>query len=98
MAKASNSDTARYLKKPKALAKYLTEAFGTGNEGCVVNAIGTVARAKGMSKLARETGLDRPNLYRMFKKGANPKLSTILKVLDSLSMQLVVTPKKKSAA
>lgn len=98
MAKASKFDAADYLKSPQAIADYLSEAFETGDETFIAEALGTVARAKGMAGIASETGLSREGLYRSLSSGGRPELATAMKVLDAFDMQLVVKPKEKSAA
>ena len=98
MAKASKFDAADYLTSPQAIADYLSEAFETGDESFVAEALGTVARAKGITGIANETGLSREGLYRSLSGQGRPELATAMKVLDAFDMQLVVKPKKKSAA
>jgi probable addiction module antidote protein len=98
MAKASPFDAADYLDSPELIADYLSEAFETGDGRLIAKALGTVARAKGMSEVANETGLSRENLYRSLSEQGRPELATAMKVLDSFDMQLVVKPKEKSAA
>jgi probable addiction module antidote protein len=96
MAKASLFDAADYLDSPELIADYLSEAFETGDERLIAKALGTVARAKGMSEVANETGLSRENLYRSLSEQGRPELATAMKVLDSFDMQLVVKPKEKN--
>lgn len=95
MAKTSQLDPAKYLKSRKALAKYLSDAFETGNAKHAVKAIGTVVRARGMSALARQTGLERVNLFRALYYRENLNLPVTMTLLDAFDMQLVVIPKKK---
>ena len=98
MAKASKFDAADYLKTPEAIADYLSEAFETGDETFIAEALGTVARAKGMADIANETGLSREGLYRSLSSQGRPELATAMKVLDAFDMRLVVRPKEKDAA
>jgi probable addiction module antidote protein len=93
MAKARDFDVAEYLDSPEAVAAYLSEAFGTGDDALIAQALGTVARVKGMGGIAKETGLNRENLYRSLSEGGKPELSTVMKVLDALDVQLVAKPK-----
>jgi probable addiction module antidote protein len=78
-----------------AIAGYLNEAFKTGDGKTIARAMGVVARARGMTRLAEDTGLERANLYRSLR--GNPKLSITMKVLNSFNMQLLVVPKRKRA-
>jgi probable addiction module antidote protein len=93
MTKARDFDVAEYLDSPEAIAAYLSEAFETGDDALIAQALGTVARLKGMKDIAKETGLNRENLYRSLSQGGNPELSTVMKVLDALDVQLVAKPK-----
>jgi probable addiction module antidote protein len=93
MAKARDFDVAEYLDSPEAIAAYLSEAFETGDDALIAQALGTVARLKGMKGIAKETGLNRENLYRSLSEGGNPELGTVMKVLDALDVQLVAKPK-----
>jgi probable addiction module antidote protein len=93
MAKAQKFDAAEYLDSPQAIADYLSEAFETCDEDFIAIAIGTVARAKGMSGVAKETGLNRENLYKSLNNGGKPEFGTVMKVLNSFDVQLVAKPK-----
>jgi probable addiction module antidote protein len=93
MAKARDFDVAEYLDSPEAIAAYLSEAFETGDDALIARALGAVARVKGMKDIAKETGLNRENLYRSLSEGGNPELGTVMKVLDALDVQLVAKPK-----
>jgi len=93
MAKARDFDVAEYLDSPEAIAAYLSEAFETGDDALIAQALGAVARVKGMKNIAKETGLNRENLYRALSEGGNPGLGTVMKVLDALDVQLVAKAK-----
>jgi len=93
MTKAQLFDAADYLDSPQAIADYLTEAFETGDNAFIAEAIGTVARAQGMSGVAREAGLSRENLYRALSADGHPEFATVLKVLDAMGIQLTAKPK-----
>jgi len=93
MAKAQNFDAADYLDTPEAIAAYLSEAFETGDDALIAQALGTVARVKGMKTVAEDAGVSRENLYRSLSAGGKPELATVMKVLDALNVQLVAKPK-----
>jgi len=93
MAKDTEFDAVDYLDNPNVIADYLSEAFLTGNEEFAADALGNVARAKGMSSVAKDTGLRRESLYRCLSRRGHPRLETTMKVLNSLDMELVVRPK-----
>ncbi|MGC1464909.1 MAG: addiction module antidote protein [Pseudolabrys sp.] len=93
MAKAPRFDAADYLDSPQAIADYLSEAFETGDDEVIAQAIGTIARVQGMSSVARDAGLSRENLYRALSADGKPEFSTVIKVLNALDVQLVAKPK-----
>jgi probable addiction module antidote protein len=98
MAKVSPFDAAEYLDSQEAIADYLNEALETGDYEYISQAIGTIARAKGMAGVARSAGLSRENLYRALNEGGKPEFGTIMKVLGALDMQLVAKPKEDAHA
>ena len=83
-------DPAEYLTTPEAIAEFMSDALETGDAGYVAKAVGVVARAKGMSELARETGLSREQLYRSFSEKGNPTLKTTLAVMKALGLGLTI--------
>jgi len=95
MAKTRDFDVADYLDSPEAVAAYLSEAFATGDEALIAQALGTVARVKGMKAVAKEAGVNRENLYRSLSEGGRPELGTVMRVLDALDVQLVAKPKEE---
>lgn len=93
MVRTTPFDAADYLDTPEMIAAYLTEAFESDDPVLITKAIGTVARAKGMSGVADDTGLSRENLYRALGGDAKPEFATVLKVLRALGISLVAQPK-----
>jgi probable addiction module antidote protein len=85
-------DPSAYLDNDEVIAKYLTAALEDGNPDVFLSAVGTVAKARGMSEIAESTGLGRESLYKAFAPGAKPRYDTVLKVLQSLGVRLTVTP------
>jgi probable addiction module antidote protein len=83
-------DVADQLRTPREMAAYLdawlTEA--PDDAAGIARALGDIARAKGMSKVARETGLSRESLYKALSEDGNPSLATVLKVAKALGLQL----------
>jgi probable addiction module antidote protein len=71
-----------------ATSAFLSEAFDSGSKDRILEAIRSVARARGMSSLARETGINRTVLYAALKEGANPTLDTFLAVIEGLELKL----------
>lgn len=85
-------DSAAHLDSPDAVAAYLDAAFEDGDAAVIAHALGVVARAKGISDLARETGVSRAGLYKALDKDGDPRLTTFLGVLKSLGLTLSVHP------
>lgn len=81
-------DTAEYLETEEDMALYLEAALEDGDPQLVAAALGDIARAHGMTQIAKSTGLSRESLYRALSPEGNPELATILKVLHSLGLQL----------
>ncbi len=71
---------------------YLEAALQEGDAALVAAALGDIAKAKGMSQLARETGLGRESLYKSLSAEGNPEFDTIMKVINSLGLQLHASP------
>jgi probable addiction module antidote protein len=92
MVKTSKFDAADYLKTPEQIAAYLTEALETGDTAFVCTALDTVARAKGMSQVAKATGLGRESLYKSLSGNIKPEFETIQKVINSFGVKLVAQP------
>ena len=86
-------DSAEYLDTPEAIAEYLTGALEDDDPRFIAKAIGTAARARGMSEIAREAGVSRENLYRALSGDTKPEFDTIRRVLDALGVRLEVRPK-----
>ena len=88
----SKFDIADYLDSNEIIAEYLNAVLEEGSDTEIVTAIGHVAKAIGMAKIAQETGMSRPNLYKALSEGAKPQFSTIMKVLKAVGGQLKVSP------
>ena len=85
-------DPADYLTSSEAIAEFVTDALETGDAVYIAKAMGVAARAKGMTEIAKETGLSREQLYRSFSEKGNPRLKTMLAVMKSLGVDLIVRP------
>lgn len=90
-------DPAAALESEEAIAVFLADALETGDSAYIAKAMGVVARAKGMSELARETGLSREQLYRSFSEQGNPTLKTMLAVMRVLGVDLTARPHEPAA-
>jgi len=85
-------DIADYLDNNEMIAAYLNEVIENGEERELIAAIGNVAKAIGMTKIAEKSGLSRPSLYKALSEGAKPQFSTIMKVLKAIGGQVSVHP------
>jgi probable addiction module antidote protein len=85
-------DAAVYLDSEEAIAEYLTAALETGDASFIADALGIVARAKGMTRIAEDAGLGRESLYKSLREGANPELTTVLRVIRALGLRLTAAP------
>ncbi|MGA2167736.1 MAG: addiction module antidote protein [Terracidiphilus sp.] len=87
-------DAAEYLEDDEAIAEYLEEAMKVAMEDSdpsfLAVALGTVARARGMSQIAKDAGLSRESLYKALGSDGNPELGTVLKVLQALGLKLSI--------
>jgi probable addiction module antidote protein len=85
-------DPAQHLKTEEDMAAYLEAALEEGDSALIAAALGDIARAKGMTKVARDAGLGRESLYKALSSSGNPEFSTILQVIQALGLQLHASP------
>jgi len=92
--KIQDYDVADHLRTPKEMAAYLEACIAEfdGDASFIAKALGDIARAKGMSDIARETGLGRESLYKALSADGNPQLDTILRVVKALGLEISVRP------
>lgn len=81
-------DPSEYLDSDEGIQAYLEDAFASGDPSEITDALGVVAKAVGMSELARRTGLTRPALYKALTREGNPEFATIVKVAEALGLKL----------
>ncbi len=98
-------DAADYLDTPERQAAYITAAFETGDPAFVRDALGIVARARGMTAIAKNADLNRESLYKALGEAGNPEFGTVMRILQAMGLKLSVrpaetrrTPKKRRAA
>lgn len=89
-------DAANYIETAEDAVFLLEAALEDGDPGVIAEALGAIARSKGMSEIAQATGLSRESLYRALSANGNPTLSTVLEVMKALGLRLTVT--QQSAA
>ena len=88
--KVSKFDIAEYLDDDLMIEEYLNNALEEGNTEDLISAIGHIAKAKGMTRIASDTGMSRPSLYKALSKGSKPQFETIQKVIKALGGNLSV--------
>ena len=86
----SKFDIADYLDDNKMIAEYLNAVLEDGDSQELVAAIGHIAKAIGMTKIAEQTGLSRPSLYKALNQNSKPQFDTIYKVLKAVGGQLKI--------
>ncbi|HEY5279768.1 MAG TPA: addiction module antidote protein [Pseudolabrys sp.] len=102
--KTSRFDAARYLDTEERQTAYISAALETGDAEFIRDALGLVARARGIAKIARSADLNRESLYRAFGENGNPEFATVMRVVRALGLTLSARPavrrrtKKKEAA
>lgn len=90
--KLTRFDPAEGLTSDEAIATFMAEAFASEDVSYIAHALGVVARAKGMTQIAGETGLSREQLYRSFSENGNPTLKTTIAVMKALGIELTARP------
>jgi len=86
--KVSRLDISEYLDTEESIASYLSSIIEEGDPQLLLSAIGDVAKARGMAKIASDSGLGRESLYKALKPEAKPRFETILKVINSLGVKI----------
>ena len=91
-AKTTRFDAADYLDSEERQIAYITAALETGDADFVRDALGIVARARGMGEIAKGAGLNRESLYKALGEEGNPEFSTIMRVLRAMGLTLSARP------
>lgn len=86
----SNWDASEFLDSPEMIKEYINAAIEDGNPGLLQAALGDVAKAQGMTEIAKKANVSRQNLYKTFSSDRQPRLDTIQKVIHSLGLKLKV--------
>ena len=88
----SKFDIADYLDSNEMIAEYLNSVLEEGDTSDLIIALRHISRAIGMTKIADETGLSRPSIYKALSDGSKPQFSTIMKVLKAVGGQIKINP------
>jgi probable addiction module antidote protein len=86
----SKFEASDYLRNDKVMAEYLSLAAQDENPAMLLKAIADVAKAKGMAKVARDSGLGRESLYKSLANGAKPRFETVAQILRALNVRLTI--------
>lgn len=93
--KTTRWDASEYLDSEEAIAAYVTAALEENDIHLITAALGDVARARGMTRMAKEAGVTREALYKALSASGDPKLSTVLGVMRALGVELKAIPVRK---
>lgn len=91
-------DASEYLGSDEAIAAYLSEALESDNAALFAVAVNNIARARGMTEIARKSGLARESLYKALRPGSQPRMETMTRVLQAMNLRLIVQPVTQMAA
>lgn len=89
--KAIPYDSAEFLDSKEAINAYMEEALETDDPAFIAMALGTIARARGMSRIAKKAGLSRESLYKALGTGGNPEFGTVIRVMQALDLKFSIT-------
>ena len=85
-------DMAALLGSDEAISEYLSQVLADGDTDEIIRALGHIARARGMTQIAADSGLGRESLYKALTPGAKPRFETVLKVIRALGIDLSAQP------
>ncbi|WP_053765334.1 addiction module antidote protein [Leptospirillum ferriphilum] len=88
--KITDFDVSAYLDNEETIAEYLTVTLEENDPDLLLAALSNVAKARGMSQIAKDSGLGRESLYKALAPGAKPRFETIMKVMHALGVKLAV--------
>jgi probable addiction module antidote protein len=91
---ATTFDISEYLDSEEMIAAYLSSVIEDNDWDLLVQAIGHVAKARGMSKIAQDSGLGRESLYKSFSANSQPRFETVMKVLGAMHIKIHLTPEQ----
>ena len=92
MPKTTRFDAADYLDSEERQVAYITAALETGDADFVRDALGVVAKARGMGEIAKSAGLNRESLYKALGESGNPEFGTVMRIVRALGLTLAVRP------
>ncbi|AMD88840.1 addiction module antidote protein [Desulfovibrio fairfieldensis] len=93
--KYSKFDVVDYLDSEESIAEYLSAVMEERDPDLVIAALSDIAKARGMAKLAEDSGLNRESLYKALRPGSKPRYETIAKIMGALNVKLQAVPIKQ---
>ena len=90
--KTTKWDTSEFLDSEEKIFAYIEAAFEDGDPDLIRTALGNVARARGMTAIAREAGVSRETLYKALSEDGDPRMSTLMGVMRALGVKLAAVP------
>jgi len=90
--KTTTFDVSEILDNEEMIAAYLSEVIEENDTGLLLKAIGHIAKARGMSKIATDSGLGRESLYKALDENAQPRFDTVMKVLSAMNVKINFAP------
>ena len=88
--KTAPYDSAEYLDSKEAIEAYLEDVLESDDPALIAQALGTIARAHGMSKIAKKAGLSRESLYKALSTKGNPEFGTVIRVMQALGLKFSI--------
>lgn len=92
IAELAEFDAARYLDSEDSIAAFLTDILDANDAGLLAQALGDIARARGMTEIAKSAGISREALYKALRPGSAPRFDTVNRVCTALGVRLVAKP------
>ena len=90
--KYSKFDVVDYLDSEEAIAAYLSAVMEENDPDLLIAALGDIARARGIAKLAEDSGLNRESLYKALRPGAKPRFDTVFRIMKAMNIKMQATP------
>lgn len=94
MIEFSRYDASEFLDSEEVIAEYLSAAIERDDPDAFITALGNVAKARGMAKIAEDTGLGRESLYKSLRPGAKLRYETVQKIVGALGVKMTFAPTK----
>lgn len=85
-------DAAEFLDSEEAIAAYLSAVLDENDPDLLLAALGDIARAKGVARLAEDSGLNRESLYKALRPGAKPRFDTVFRIMKAMNIRIQATP------